>query len=309
MDKKLIFYILKRLLLAFVTVVIVITVTFFAMQLIPGGPFTSEKAVSPETLERLQAKYGLDQPIIVQYFRYLQSALVFDFGYSIKSRGARKVMDLIIAGFRFSSATGLIAASIAIVFGILLGSLAAYKHNTWVDKTIMVFSTASVAVPSFVISTIFLYLFCVEWKILPANGSTWQGFILPTITLSFSPMAYIIRLTRSSTLDVLNSDYIRTANAKGLSFSRVLYKHSLRNSLTPVITYAGPMIAFIITGSLVVEKIFGIPGIGRDYVSSITNRDYPIIMGLTIFLTYLVIIMVLISDILYKVVNPRVELE
>jgi len=309
MDKKLIFYILKRLLLAFVTVVIVITVTFFAMQLIPGGPFTSEKAVSPETLERLQAKYGLDQPIIVQYFRYLQSALVFDFGYSIKSRGARKVMDLIIAGFRFSSATGLIAASIAIVFGILLGSLAAYKHNTWVDKTIMVFSTASVAVPSFVISTIFLYLFCVEWKILPANGDTWQGFILPTITLSFSPMAYIIRLTRSSTLDVLNSDYIRTANAKGLSFSRVLYKHSLRNSLTPVITYAGPMIAFIITGSLVVERIFGIPGIGRDYVSSITNRDYPIIMGLTIFLTYLVIIMVLISDILYKVVNPRVELE
>jgi oligopeptide transport system permease protein len=152
-------------------------------------------------------------------------------------------------------------------------------------------------------------LFCVEWKILPANGSTWQGFILPTITLSFSPMAYIIRLTRSSTLDVLNSDYIRTANAKGLSFSRVLYKHSLRNSLTPVITYAGPMIAFIITGSLVVERIFGIPGIGRDYVSSITNRDYPIIMGLTIFLTYLVIIMVLISDILYKVVNPRVELE
>ncbi len=309
MDKKLIFYILKRLLLAFVTVVIVITVTFFAMQLIPGGPFTSEKAVSPETLERLQAKYGLDQPIIVQYFRYLQGALVFDFGYSIKSRGAKKVLDLILAGFRFSSATGLIAASIAIVFGILLGSLAAYKHNSWVDKTIMVFSTASVAVPSFVISTIFLYLFCVEWKILPANGSTWQGFILPTITLSFSPMAYIIRLTRSSTLDVLNSDYIRTANAKGLSSSRVLYKHSLRNSLTPVITYAGPMIAFIITGSLVVEKIFGIPGIGRDYVSSITNRDYPIIMGLTIFLTYLVIIMVLISDILYKVVNPRVELE
>lgn len=309
MDKKLIFYILKRLLLAFVTVVIVITVTFFAMQLIPGGPFTSEKAVSPETLERLQAKYGLDQPIIVQYFRYLQGALVFDFGYSIKSRGAQKVLDLILAGFRFSSATGLIAASIAIVFGILLGSLAAYKHNSWVDKTIMVFSTASVAVPSFVISTIFLYLFCVEWKILPANGSTWQGFILPTITLSFSPMAYIIRLTRSSTLDVLNSDYIRTANAKGLSSSRVLYKHSLRNSLTPVITYAGPMIAFIITGSLVVEKIFGIPGIGRDYVSSITNRDYPIIMGLTIFLTYLVIIMVLISDILYKVVNPRVELE
>ena len=183
MDKKLIFYILKRLLLAFVTVVIVITVTFFAMQLIPGGPFTSEKAVSPETLERLQAKYGLDQPIIVQYFRYLQSALVFDFGYSIKSRGARKVMDLIIAGFRFSSATGLIAASIAIVFGILLGSLAAYKHNTWVDKTIMVFSTASVAVPSFVISLSFYICFVL-------SGKSCQPIVAHGKDLSFQPSHY-----------------------------------------------------------------------------------------------------------------------
>ncbi|NLB48618.1 MAG: ABC transporter permease [Erysipelotrichia bacterium] len=309
MNKKFLFYIIKRILLAFVTVVIVISVTFFAMQLIPGGPFTSERAVSPESLARLEAMYGLDQPIMVQYFRYLQNAIVFNFGYSIKSRGAVAVIDIIFRGMRYSAATGIIAASIAILLGVILGSFAAYKHNTWVDKTIMVFSTASVAVPSFVVSTLLLYLFCVEWKLLPANGSSWRGFILPTITLSFSPMAYIIRLTRSSTLDVLNSDYIRTAHAKGLSFTRVLYKHSLRNSLTPVITYGGPMIAFIITGSLVVEKIFGVPGIGRDYVSSITNRDYPVIMGLTIFLTYLIIIMVLVSDILYKVVNPRVELE
>ena len=309
MNKKLAFYIIKRILLAFVTIVVVITVTFFAMQLIPGGPFTSEKAVSAESLERLKAKYGLNKPLIVQYFYYLKSALVFDFGYSIKSRGAVTVTSIIFGGMRTSAVIGLIAALLAIIFGVVLGSLAAYKHNTPIDRAIMVLSTASVAVPSFIVATLFLYLFCMVWKVLPANGSSWLGYILPTVTLSFSPMAYIIRLTRSSTLDVLGSDYIRTANAKGCSFSRVLFKHSLRNSLTPVITYAGPMIAFIITGSLVVEQIFGIQGIGREFVSSITNRDYPLIMGLTIFLTYLVIIMVLISDILYKVVNPRVELE
>ena len=208
-----------------------------------------------------------------------------------------------------SAVIGILAALFAILIGIVLGSIAAYKHNTVIDRIIMVLSTASVAVPAFVVSTIFLYLFTVKLNWFPANGSSWTGYILPTITLSFSPAAYITRLTRSSSLDVMGSDYIRTAYAKGASFSRVVFKHSLRNSLTPVVTYAGPMIAFILTGSLVVEKIYGIPGIGREFVSSITNRDYPEVMGLTIFLTYLVIIMVLVSDILYKVINPRVEFE
>ena len=289
MNKKTIFYILKRFLLALLTIVIVITVTFFAMQLIPGGPFTAEKAKSPEALARLEAKYGLDKPVFIQYLSYLGRSLVFDFGVSIKTNGAVTVNEIIADRMQYSATIGIIAAVIAIIFGIVLGSLAAYKHNTVVDRIIMVLSTASVAVPSFIISTIFLYFFCVFLKWFPANGDNWRGFILPTITLSFSPMAYIIRLTRSSTLDVLNSDYIRTAYAKGSSFSRVLYKHSLRNSLTPVITYAGPMIAFILTGSLVIEQIYGIPGIGREFVSSITNRDYPEVMGLTIFLTYLVI--------------------
>ena len=211
MNKKLAFYILKRILMALLTIVIVITVTFFAMQLIPGGPFTSEKAVSPESLARLEEKYGLDKPLFIQYINYLLNALRFDFGYSIKSRGAVTVTQIISSGMRYSATIGIIAAFIAIIVGVVLGSLAAYKHNTVIDRIIMVLSTASVAVPSFIISTIFLYLFCVYWPIFPANGSTWQGFVLPTITLSFSPMAYIIRLTRSSTLDVLNSDYIRTA--------------------------------------------------------------------------------------------------
>lgn len=309
MNKKLLIFIGKRILLAFVTIFCVITVTFFAMQLIPGGPFASEKAISEEALALLNKKYGLDKPLFIQYLNYLKGALFFDFGYSLKSRGSVTVNHIIFDGLKYSLVVGLLAALIAIAFGVLLGSLAAYKHNTWVDRVIMVISTASIAVPSFVIATILLYIFCVGLKILPANGSTWQGYILPVITLSFSPMANIIRLTRTSTLDVLGSDYIRMANAKGLSFERVLFKHSLRNSLTPVITYSGPMIAFIITGSLVVEQIFGIPGIGRSFVSSITSRDYPVIMGLTIFLTYVVIIMVLVSDILYKVINPRVELD
>lgn len=309
MNKKLLFYIIKRLILAVITVFLVITITFFAMQLIPGGPFTSEKAVSDSTLNILKAKYGLDKPLFIQYLNYLKSAFMFDFGYSIKNRGAVTVNEIIINGLETSAPMGLAAATIAIIVGVILGSLAAYKHNTWVDRVIMVISTSFVAVPSFIISTIFLYLFCVKWKLLPANGDSIKGYILPTITLSFYPMAYIIRLTRSSSLDVLSSDYIRTAHAKGLSFNKVLFKHSLRNSLTPVITYAGPMIAFILSGSLVIEQIYGIPGIGRSFVSCITNRDYPVIMGLTIFLTIMVIMMVLVSDILYKVINPRVELE
>lgn len=309
MNKKLLFFIVKRLILAVITVFLVITITFFTMQLIPGGPFTSEKAVSEETLNILKAKYGLDKPLFIQYLNYLKNALVFDFGYSIKNRGAISVGDIIKNGLKTSAPMGLTAAAIAILVGVILGSLAAYKHNTWVDRLIMVISTSFVAVPSFIISTILLYLCCVKWRILPANGGDIKGYILPTITLSFYPMAYIIRLTRSSSLDVLGSDYIRTAHAKGLSFTKVLFKHSLRNSLTPVITYAGPMIAFILSGSLVIEQIYGIPGIGRSFVSCIINRDYPVIMGLTIFLTVLVIFMVLVSDILYKVVNPRVELE
>ena len=308
MNKKLAFYILKRVLLAFLTVVIVITVTFFSVQIIPGGPFTAEKAVSPETLARLEAKYGLDKPLIVQYFNYLKGALVFDFGYSIKSRGAVTVASIIADGMKTSAVIGIIAAVVAIIFGVILGSLAAYKHNTIVDRIIMVLSTASVAVPAFIVSTILMYVFCLAWPILPANGFSWKGFILPTITLSFSPMAYITRLTRSSTLDVLSSDYIRTAYAKGASFSRVLYKHSLRNSLTPVITYAGPMIAFIVTGSLVVEKIYGIPGIGRLYIEALNRKDFPVLMVDMAIFTIVGLLANIVFDLSYGFIDPRIRM-
>ncbi len=308
MNSQTVLYILKRVALALLTTWIVITITFFAMHAIPGGPFLGEKAVTDSVLEILEAKYGLDKPLFIQYLNYLKNVLRFDFGPSIKLRG-QFVSELVWSRFQVSMKIGLVAAFMAIIFGIVLGSFAAVFHNKWIDKAIMVMSTAAVALPSFVTATVLLFIFCGENGILPIGGDTWQGLILPTVALSLYPTSYITRLTRSSTLDVMSQDYIRTARAKGVSFAGVLFKHSLRNALTPVITYAGPMIAYIVTGSLVVEKIFGVPGLGSLFVSCITNRDYTVIMGTTIFLTVLVIFLILIGDILYKIINPRISFE
>ena len=307
MDKKFLFYILKRLVLAVVTIFLVITITFFIMNFIPGGPFMSEKSVTPETMAALEAKFGLDKPLFEQYLNYLKGAVRFDFGPSMKMDG-RNVMDVIMEGFASSAKLGLIAAAGAIVFGLIFGSLAAVFHNKLVDRIIMVVSTAFVAMPSFIVATLLLWIFCIELHVFPANGQTAAGLVLPIISLMLYPMAYIIRLTRSSMLDVLGQDYIRTARAKGVSPSKVLFKHALKNAVTPVITYAGPMVAFILTGSLVVEQIFGVPGLGKYFVSSIINRDYTMIMGTTIFLAIIVTIMMLLSDILYKLFDPRVDL-
>ena len=191
----------------------------------------------------------------------------------------------------------------------MLGSVAALRRNTFIDKVIMVIVTAFVSMPSFIMGTLLLLCFAVIFPIFPANGSTAEGLVLPIITLSLYPMAYITRLTRSSMLDVLGQDYIRTARAKGVAPMKIIFGHALKNSLIPVITYFGPMLAYIVTGSLVVEQIFAVPGIGRAFVSSITNRDYPLIMGTTIVLACLIVVMNLVSDILYKVVDPRITLE
>lgn len=307
MDSKLALYIVKRVLLAVFTIFLVITITFFVMKAIPGGPFLSEKSPSAAVTAALEAKYGLDKPIFEQYTTYLTDILHGDFGPSIKNRG-RDVADLIAEGFKTSAKIGLIAAGVAIIFGLVLGSIAAVFHDKWIDKVIMVGSTACIAMPSFVIATILLLLLCVLLPIFPANGNTAAGLVLPVLSLSFYPMSYITRLTRSSMLDVLGQDYIRTARAKGVSPAKVIFKHSLKNAVTPVITYVGPMIAGILTGSLVVEKIFAVPGLGKYFFSSITNRDYPMVMGTTIFLAIIMVIMTLISDILYKIVDPRVDL-
>ncbi len=309
MSAKTLGYILKRLGLAILTVWVVITATFFIMHAVPGGPFMSEKATTAAVTAQLEAKYGLDKPLMEQYFTYLKDIITkFDFGPSTKQRG-RQVTDIIADGLKVSAKLGVIAAALALVVGIVLGAVAALRRNKLIDKVIMVITTALVSMPSFIMGSLLLILFAVKWKLLPANGATTQGLILPVITLSLSPMAYITRLTRSSMLDVLGQDYIRTARAKGVPGVRIIFGHALKNSLIPVITYVGPMLAYIVTGSLVVEKIFSVSGIGRAFVNSITNRDYPLIMGTTIVLASLIVVMNLISDILYKVVDPRITLE
>jgi oligopeptide transport system permease protein len=295
--------------LALLTVWVVITITFFAMHAIPGGPFMSEKAVSQEVMDALNAKYGLDKPVTEQYVNYLKGIVTeFDFGPSFKQRG-REVIDIIGDGMKTSAVLGVIAAGIALIVGVVLGSVAALRRNRLIDRIIMVVTTAFVSMPSFIMGTLLLLTFTVSWPVLPANGATWQGLILPIITLALYPTAYITRLTRSSMLDVLGQDYIRTAKAKGVSGVKIIFGHALKNSLIPVITYFGPMLAYIVTGSLVVEKIFAVPGIGRSFVNSITNRDYMLLMGTTIVLAALIVIMNLVSDVLYKVVDPRINLE
>ncbi|MBP3912821.1 MAG: ABC transporter permease [Lachnospiraceae bacterium] len=308
MNPKTLKYILKRLVLAVFTVWVVITVTFFVMHAVPGGPFVGEKAVSPAVQKAMEAKYGLDKPLFTQYTTYLTDVIQLRFGPSLKQRG-RMVIDIIGDGLKTSARLGIIAACFALVIGVVLGSVAALRRNTCLDRLIMVLTTAFVSMPSFIMGSLMLVLFSVRLHWLPANGTTAAGLIMPVVALMLSPMSYITRLTRSSMLDVLGQDYIRTAKAKGVSHWKIIFGHALKNSLIPVITYFGPMLAYIVTGSLVVEQIFAVPGIGRAFVSSITNRDYTLIMGTTIVLATFIVIMNLVSDILYKVVDPRINLE
>ena len=306
-NPKTLSYIVKRILLAVLTVWVVLTITFFVMHFVPGGPFASEKAITPAVQAALEAKYGLDKPLMEQYWTYLVDAFTkFDFGPSLKQRG-RMVIDVVKDGLKTSAKLGLIAALWATVAGVVLGASAALKRNTVLDRIIMVISTAFVSMPSFIMGSLMLLFFSVKLGLVPANGETAKGLILPVITLGLSPMANIIRLTRSSMLDVLGQDCIRTARAKGVAPLRIIFGHALKNALIPVITYIGPMLAYIVTGSLVVEQIFAVPGIGRAFVQSIINRDYPLIMGTTIVLASLIVIMNLISDILYKIVDPRID--
>ena len=304
MSAKTLKYIIKRVIFAIFTIWVVITLTFFIMHIIPGGPFTSEKAVSAAVQAAMEKKYGLDKPLFTQYLTYLGDVVRFRFGPSLKMRG-QMVIDIINNGMKVSVRLGLIAAGLATLFGTVLGSLAALKRNTVFDRIIMVLTTAFVSMPSFIIGTLLLIVFAVKTHVFPANGATAAGYVLPVLTLMFYPMSYITRLTRSSMLDVLGQDYIRTAKAKGVSKTKIIFGHALKNALIPVITYLGPELAYITTGSLVVEQIFAIPGIGRAFVNSITGRDYPLIMGTTIVLASLIVIMNLISDLLYKVVDPR----
>mgnify|MGYP000197217583 CR=1 FL=1 len=302
-------YVIKRVLLAIVTLWLVATITFALMNMVPGGPFLAEKAPSEATLKALNEKYGLDQPLIVQYKNYMGKVLKGDMGPSLKQRG-RTVNQIIANGFKVSARLGGLSVLLAILIGVPLGSVAALNRGKWIDNVIIVISTCGIAVPSFVVSTVLMMIFSVKLDLLPTYGlSSPLHYIMPVMALSFYPSSYITRLMRSSMLEVLGQDYMRTANAKGLSRFKMLFKHALRNAILPVVTYLGPLLAYTLTGSFVIEKIFTIPGLGNDFISSIVNRDYMLIMGTTIFLAALIIVMNLLVDIAYKLIDPRIKLK
>ena len=307
MNSKFLVYVLKRLGMAVLTIFLVVAITFFVMHAIPASPFSSEKAKSDAVVAALEAKYGFDKPMGVQFLNYLWNVLHFDFGLSTGWVG-NTVAELIRGGFSYSARIGFTAAILAIILGIILGSIAALKRGKLIDKIVQVATTALVSMPSFVMATLLLLLFALRLGWLPSMGNQPGGLVLPVISLMLYPLAYVTRLQRSSMLDVLGQDYIRTARAKGVARQKVIFKHALKNSLTPVITYAGPMMAYILTGSMVVENIFSVPGLGRLFTNSMLRTDYMMIMGVTIFLATMIIIMNFISDILYKIVDPRIEL-
>lgn len=300
-------YIVKRILLAILTVFIISLITFFSMNAIPGGPFNSEKAKSPAVMEQLEARYGLDQPLIVQYKNYMVNALQGDFGVSLKTE--RPIADIIGESFPVSAKLGLLAALVAIIFGVVLGSIAALMRNKWPDRIIVFVITLITSMPSFVIATLLLYFFCMKLGLVQAFNADGSMTVLPVLALSLSPMAYITRLTKTSMLDALGQDYIRTAKAKGVQQLKIIFVHGLRNALIPVITYVGPMIGGILTGSMVIESIFNIGGLGSKFVSCITNRDYTMIMATTLFLAVIMVFANLITDIVYKFIDPRIKLD
>ena len=307
MNAQFMVYTLKRLGMAILTIFLVIAITFFVMHAIPASPFSSEKARSDETIAALEAKYGFDKPVPVQFVNYLKNILKGDFGLSTKWVGST-VSGLIVGGLSYSVTLGLSAATIAITLGVLLGSLAALHRGKLVDKVIQVVTTALVSMPNFVIATLLLIIFGLKLKWAPTMATQEGGMVLPALSLALYPMSYITRLERSAMLDVLGQDYIRTARAKGLANKKVIFKHALKNSMGPVITYAGPMLAYILTGSMVVENIFSVPGLGRLFVNSMLRTDYMMIMGVTIVLAVAIIVMNFLADVLYKIMDPRINL-
>lgn len=302
-------YVIKRIGYAILTIFLISVITFSLMNMIPGGPFLSEKAVSPATTEALKVKYGLDKPLPIQYLNYMGNLLKGDFGLSLKQLG-RTANDIIFSTFPVSAKLGGISVIVALILGISMGSIAALNRGKWGDHLLMVVSTLGIAVPGFVVATFLMMYFGVALHWLPTIGlKTPLHYILPVATLAFYPMAYITRLMRSSMLDALDQDYIRTARAKGVGGFSMLFKHAMKNAIIPIITYVGPMLAYTVTGSFVVEKIFTIPGLGREFINCITGRDYPMVMSTTIFLSVLLVFMNVIVDICYKLVDPRIKLK
>ncbi|MFP7298288.1 ABC transporter permease [Neobacillus niacini] len=297
----------KRLLWALVTLWAIITITFIIMHSIPGDPFAREGKMPPAVYENLTKHYHLDEPLYVQYFLYMKSLLVFDFGPSLKS-STLTVNDYIEKGFPVSLHLGVQALLLAVVLGLIFGIIAALNRNKWPDYLSMVLAIVGISVPSFILATFLINYFAVEWGLLPAaTWSSWAHTILPTISLAMLPMAYIARLMRSSMLEVLNQDFMLTAKSKGLNKGFIILKYAVRNAILPVVSVLGILAANLVTGSFVVESIFGIPGVGELFVDGIFNRDYPVILGSTIFYSMVLIFLIFIVDIAYFWIDPRIK--
>lgn len=302
-------YIVKRVFASIVTIFVVISLTFILMHKIPGGPFDGEKKLPPQVEANLKQKFGLDKPLHEQYIMYLKNLANGDLGPSMSYEGMT-VNDVIEYSFPASAKLGVVSVIFALIVGLYLGVTAALKQGKWQDSVTMIIATLGVTVPSFVLATFLIYVFALKLGWFPVIGFEGpENYVLPVIALGGYSMAFIARLGRSSFLDVVRQDYMRTAKAKGLSRSTVIYKHGLRNALIPVITYIGPLVAGILTGSFVVESLFGIPGLGGEFVRSITNRDYTTILGVTVFYSTFLIMCNLVVDILYGIIDPRIKLE
>jgi oligopeptide transport system permease protein len=302
-------YIFKRFIHILIALLIIVSATFFLMKLAPGSPFASERELPPAIEQQLNAKYGLDNPWYVQYKDYLVSSFTFDFGESMKYKG-RSVNDMISEGFPVSLVLGLEAMVLAVALGVLLGVISALYHNKFPDYVSTVIAILGISVPSFILAALLQYFISFKLGWFPVTG--WKGFIytiLPATAIALTHAGFIAKLTRSSMLEQNNSEYVKLARAKGIGKWTVVFKHSLRNALLPVVTYLGPLSAGVLTGSFVIEQIFAIPGIGRHFVQSITNRDYTTIMGVTVFYSIILLLAVLIVDILYSVIDPRIKLK
>lgn len=302
-------YVFKRVISIFITLWAVCTITFLLMHSVPGGPFTGEKNLPQNVLDALNEKYKLNDPLYVQYFDYMKGIVTFNMGPSFKKVGVR-VEDMIKQGFPVSAKLGGVSALAIILIGVPIGIAGALKQGKWQDYLSAIFATLGIAIPAFVLGSLMIYVFGAKLGWIPTYGlSSWKHYIGPVISLSGFSLAFVMRLTRSSMLEVIQQDYIRTARAKGLPDAKVIYKHALKNALIPVITYVGPMIAAIMTGSFVIEKIFAINGMGKFFVDAITNRDYTVIMGTTFFYAAFAAVMILIVDIAYALIDPRIKLD
>jgi oligopeptide transport system permease protein len=302
-------YVLKRLVSCVITLFIVVTATFFLMHEMPGGPFDNDKPLPPKIKANIEKKYGLDKPLQEQYAMYMKGLMRGDLGESMRYEGMT-VNYIIGYSFPASAKIGSVVVLVSLIIGLLLGINAALHQGKWPDGLCMALSTIGVTVPNFVLATFLIYVFAVKFGWFNVIGfNSPKDYVLPVLSLGGFSLANIARLSRSSMLDVIRQDYIRTARAKGLSKNVVLYKHALKNALVPVVTYLGPLIAGILTGGFVVESLFGIPGLGREFVTSITNRDFPTILGVTVFYSAFLIICNLIVDIVYVIIDPRIRLE